>query len=208
MAAPLRDGTMLDAALDSVTMLALLADELGDRCGVIAFDDRVRVSVAPRHRGGRTVIEALSALEPTTTDSDFELAFTRVGGARRAFVAVLTDLVDEAAARSLIAAVPILARRHSVTVASVVDPALQDALDAASPGGAGGAGGAAVDGRPRAGDVQAAARAAVARDVLESRAAATAQLVAAGATVIEAPAERLPELFLHAYLRAKARARV
>ena len=38
---------------------------------------------------------------------------------------VLTDLLEESAARSLVAAVPVLARRHAVVVASAADPDLE-----------------------------------------------------------------------------------
>ena len=69
-------------------------------------------------------MRALFDLEPRPVDSDYELAFRRVGGAKRAFVLVFTDLLDEAAARSLVDAVPVLARRHAVVVASVRDPDL------------------------------------------------------------------------------------
>ena len=40
---------------------------------------------------------------------------------------VLCDLFDDAAARALIDAVPVLARRHAVLVASVLDPDLERA---------------------------------------------------------------------------------
>ena len=69
---------------------------------------------------------ALFDLEPVDADSDYELAFRSVAGGKRAFVLVLTDLVDEAAARSLLDAMPVLARRHAVCVASVRDDALDD----------------------------------------------------------------------------------
>ena len=45
---------------------------------------------------------------------------------------VFTDLIEEVAARSLVAAVPVLARRHEVVVAGVIDPDL-DALLRARP---------------------------------------------------------------------------
>lgn len=190
MAAPIGSRTMLDASLDAVAMLALAADELGDRCGAIAFDQTIRRVVAPSHRSGRQVIEALFDLEPAPVDSDFERAFQRVGRARRAFVAVFTDLVDEAAARSLLEAVPMLARRHVVVVVSATDQALEQA--ALTP----------------ASTVLDAASGLVALDVLEARAAASATLVRAGAAVIEADADRLAERCLRAYLDAKARARL
>ncbi len=190
MSAPLGPRTMLDAALDAATVLALATEELGDRCGAIAFDAEIRRTVTPRHMSGRQVIDALFDLEPAPVDSDFELAFTRVGRSRRALVAVFTDLVDEAAARSLRAAIPMLARRHTVLVATAADPALEEL-----------AAGADTSARGRAATL-------VAQDVLAERARAAQTLTRAGALVVGAPAEKLPERCLDAYLRAKARARV
>jgi uncharacterized protein (DUF58 family) len=189
MAAPLGDRTRLDAALDAVTAVALVADELGDRAGAIAFDDVVRARVAPGRARGATVVEALFDLEPSAVDSDYELAFRAVTRAKRAFVLVLTDLLEEAAARPLVAAVPVLARRHAVTVASASDPDL----------------GAGVGTPPETeADVLAAA---VAVDVLDARRRAAALVRRAGAQVVEAPPGALPAACVDAYLRAKARLR-
>jgi uncharacterized protein (DUF58 family) len=190
MSAPIGERTMLDASLDAVTMLALAADELGDRCGAIAFDETIRRVVAPAHLSGRQVIESLFDLEPAPVDSDFERAFQRVGRSRRALVAVFTDLVDEAAARSLTEAIPVLARRHVVLVVSATDPELERAA-LRTPSTTFGA-----------------ARGLVALDVLEARAAAAATLTRAGALVIEAGAGELADRCLRAYLEAKARARL
>jgi uncharacterized protein (DUF58 family) len=190
MSAPIGSRTMLDASLDAMAVVALAADELGDRCGAIAFDASVLRSLAPRHLGGHQVVEALFELEATALDSDFEVAFTRVGRSRRAFVLVLTDLIDEAAARSLIAGMPMLARRHAVVVASAIDPALVH-LTTTPPTSAAQVAGAVV-----------------ALDVLEARARAALQLRRAGAEVLEAPAEELAARCLRAYLRAKSRARL
>ena len=74
------------------------------------------------------MIQAILAVEPRLVDSDYDLAFRSVGNSKRGLVVVFTDLVDEAAARSLLAAVPVLARRHAVVVASVTDPDLHDAM--------------------------------------------------------------------------------
>ncbi len=185
MGARIEERTLLDAALDVLSVIALAADEFGDRFGAIAFDDTVRRTLAPRHRGGAGAIEALFDLEGRAVDSDYEAAFARVGRARRAFVLVHTDLVDDAAARSLIAGVSVLARRHAVIVASVADPALQSLASH--------------------GDLP---RKVVALDVLAARRNAALRLQEAGALVLEADVQRLSALCLDAYLSAKLRGRL
>jgi uncharacterized protein (DUF58 family) len=125
MAAPLGDRTRLDATVDAATAVALVADEVGDRAGVIAFDDRVRRRLPPARGGGDAVVRAIFDVEPTAVDSDYELAFRAVGSGKRAFVLVLTDLLEEAAAQPLLDAMPVLARRHAVVVAGVIDPDLE-----------------------------------------------------------------------------------
>lgn len=193
MAAPLPGPppqTRLDAALDAVTAVALVADEVGDRCGAVAFDAVIRRRLSPRRRGGRPAVEALFDLEPTGADSDYELAFRTVGRGKRSLVLVLTDLLEEGAARPLVEAVPVLARRHAVVVASVIDPDLA-AMVSTAPS-------TLLD----------AYTASVAVDVLDARARVVHQLTRAGAEVVEAPPAQLAAACVAAYLRLKNRARL
>lgn len=190
MAAPAGSVTLLDVALDAVAVLALAADELGDRCGAIAFDDQIRTHLLARHRAARRVLDALLDLEATAVESDFERAFARVGGSRRALVLVFSDLVDEAAARSLAQAVPMVARRHAVVVASTRDAELEARAQT-----------------PASTDLRRAA-ALVAGEVLDARRGAAATLTRAGARVLQAPAEQLGARCLRAYVDAKSRGRL
>jgi uncharacterized protein (DUF58 family) len=185
MAAPLGDRTRLDEALDAATALALVADELGDRCGALAFDDAIRRRVRPGRATGAAVIRATFDLEPSERDADFELAFRTVGGGKRALVVVLTDLLDEAAARALVDAVGVLVRRHAVVIASASNPDVEALAHAPDP-----------------------FRAAAARDLLAARARATTALRGAGATVVEAAPGTLNAACVQAYLRAKSRGRL
>jgi uncharacterized protein (DUF58 family) len=189
MAAPFADRTRLDAVLDAAVAVAAVADVLGDRCGGVAFAGGVLRSLPARRAGARDVVAALYDLEPLSVDSDYELAFTHVRGAKRAFVLVLTDLLEESAARPLVEAVPVLARRHAVAVAGAADVDL-DALVRESPN--------------TTKDVY---RAAVALDVLAARARVAAQLRRAGADVVEAPPSGLAAACVRSYLRAKWTAR-
>jgi uncharacterized protein (DUF58 family) len=191
MTAPVGDRTRLDATIDAVAAVALVADEVGDRCGVVAFDDEVLRHLRPRRSGGDAVVRAVFDVEPSSVDSDYELAFRTVGGGKRAFVLVLTDLLEEAAAQPLVDAVPVLARRHAVVVASVADPDLEHAVTT-SPS--------------RPAEVYTAA---VALDVLDARARVAARLRRSGAQdVVEAPPDSLAPACVGAYLRAKSRARL
>lgn len=190
MAAPVGEGTALDIALDAASAVGLVADAVGDRCGAVAYADEVLRRLTPRRAGGEALVRACFDLQPRGVESDPELAFRAVGGLKRALVVVLTDLVDVAAARSLVGAVPVLARHHEVVVASAPDPAL----------------GAAITKAPESiDDVLAAA---VAVEVDRARTEAVRSVRAAGAQVVEAPPAGLGAACVAAYLRAKARARL
>ena len=190
MAAPLGDATRLDAAVDAVAALAFVAQELGDRCGAVAFDDHLLRRVAPRRKSAHTIVRALFDLEPSGADSDYELAFRTVSRTKRSFVVVFTDLLDEGAARTLLGAVPLLAAHHAVVVATASDIDL-DRITATAPR------------HPR--DVYASV---VALDVLDARARVVAKLARAGAHTVEAPPDRLGAACVASYLRAKDRARL
>ena len=190
MAAPLGDRSRLDAALDAVAAVAVVADEVGDRCGVVAFDIETRREVRPRRGGAGAVVDATFDLESRPVDSDYELAFTAVARSKRSFVLLITDLLDESAARALLDAVPILARRHVVAVATVTDPDV-----------------AGIVSTPPATAVDVYA-AAVAHEVLDARATVSARLARAGAEVVEAAPDGFSAACVSTYLRAKHRARL
>jgi uncharacterized protein (DUF58 family) len=190
MATPLGDRTRLDVALDVMTALGLVADELGDRFGVVAFSNAVERSLAPRRNGGDAAVRTCFDLEAKGVDTDFELAFRAVGRSKRAMVVVVTDLLDESSAATLLDAAPILTRRHAVVVAAVRDRAIT-AIMRREPT-------SAVD----------AYEAVVAASVTAARERIVARLRGTGAAVVEATAEALPAACVDAYLSLKARARL
>ena len=190
MGAPLGDRTRLDAAVDAVAAIASVTNELDDRCGLVVFDARVLRRVGPARRNALRVIEAVHDIEPSAVESDYELAFSELGGGKRSLVLVFTDLIEETAARPLVEAVGLLARRHAVIVAATRDRDSE----------------AAVASRPQ--ELFDSYRSAVALDVLEARARVTARLRSVGAEVVEAPEGKLGAATVRAYLRAKGRARL
>ena len=123
-------------------------------------------------------------------ESSYHLVFERIAAQKRAFVLVLTDLLDEAAARPIGQAIPALGRKHEVAVASVSDPDVAAALLA----------------EPRS--VEDAARAVVAGGVAMGRDAAVAEVRRHRARVIDANPSSFGPACVAAYLEAKARVRV
>lgn len=190
LSSPVGDRTRLDAALDALAAVAAVADVVGDRVGAVVFDDEVRRVVKPRRANASALTRLLDDLQPNLVDSDYDGAFARVGSAKRSLVIVFTDLLDAAAARPLLAAVPVLSRRHAVLVASATDPDLT----------------AAVTVTPTT--ARELAVAGVATDILTERDLARTRLTAAGALVVDAPASRLATRCVSAYLRLKATARI
>ena len=189
MGAPIEDRTRMDVAVDAAAAVAAVADVVGDRSGAVAFRDRILRDLPTRHRGGPDVAETIFDLEAEHVESDYLLAFQHVAARKRALVVVLTDILEESAARPLVEAMPVLARHHSVVVASPLDPDVRNAVTSADDG------------------IEGAARAAIALDVLEARHRAVLEIQRLGAQVVECPWERFSVEVVGAYLRAKALAR-
>jgi uncharacterized protein (DUF58 family) len=190
LSAPVGDRTRLDVALDALAAVAAVADVVGDRVGAVVFAGDVERVVRPRRSSAAGLVRLLDDLEPTIVDSDYEAAFARVASAKRSLVVVFTDLLDGAAAAPLLAAVPVLARRHAVVVAGVTDPDLVEAVTVAP--------------TTRRGFHVAT----VATDLLSERDQVRSRLTAAGALVVDAPVEELPSACVAAYLRLKSTARL
>jgi uncharacterized protein (DUF58 family) len=185
MTAPVGQHTRLDVAVDAGAAVAHTADALGDRCGVVAFSDRVLRSMPPIRRGANALVEAIHDLEPIPVESNYEVAFRAVRRSKRSLVVLFTDLFEESAAIPLVEALPVLSRRHAVVVAYVRDDDLREAV--VNPG-------------------DSPYRAVVALDALEARRKVVARLRHSGVTVIEAAADDLPAAAVAAYLSLKQRA--
>jgi uncharacterized protein (DUF58 family) len=184
----------LDHAMDAVMMLTAVATRLGDRAGLVAFDDRVRAIVAPGHGRDQLtrVTEAMYALEPALVESDYLGVFTDTltRFRRRALLVILTELTQEGVTETLLPALPLIARDHLVVVASVTDPKVAGwARAVPSDGGS-------------------AYRKAAAVTALADRRATAARLRALGAVVVDAEPGKLAPQLADAYLKVKATGRL
>jgi uncharacterized protein (DUF58 family) len=190
MVSPVAGATRLDIALDALAVLAAAADDAGDRVGAVAFAGDVLRQLEPRRRGAEQVVRALFDLEPSEIESDYDRAFQSVAGRKRALVALFTDLVDAAAARTLLSVLPVLARRHVVMVVSCADLDLQ----------------AAVTAEPN--DLRDVLRASVSLDLLAARRRTIGLLQRMGAVVVEADPTSLGPACATAYAGIKSAGRL
>jgi uncharacterized protein (DUF58 family) len=194
MAGRVEDVPRLDHAMDAVMMLTAVATRLGDRAGLVAFDQRVRAVVAPGHARDQLgrVTEAMYSLDPELVESDYRGAFaeTLARFRRRALLVIFTELAEQAMAETLLPALPLVARDHIVVVASVRDPeVIRWARSSPVEGGT-------------------AYRKAAAVAALAERRRTVARLRSVGATVVDAPPGRLAPELADAYLRVKATGRL
>ena len=183
--------TKLDHAVNTALMLSYVAVAKGDEVGLLGFADTVR-AYAPTRRGRRQFLrltEELRKIEVTTTEPDYRAAFEflRARSGRRSLVVLFTDLVDEQASRSLVAAVTRLAGNNLVLCCLLADPQLAETAA-----------------RVPSSTTELFERV-VAEDVRDARARALAIMRRRGVHTIDVPAERLTVATIQRYLELKRR---
>ncbi|BBO34685.1 DUF58 domain-containing protein [Lacipirellula parvula] len=132
MGASVGNGTKLDCAVDAALMLARVALQTGDRCGIAVFDDAVRGYLSPV--AGVSAMGPLAdqvyALDSQMREADFGAMFAelQVRQPRRSLIVVLSDLVDEETSQRMRTSMMRLAKRHVVLFAALQTPLLAAAL--------------------------------------------------------------------------------
>ncbi|MEV6319201.1 DUF58 domain-containing protein [Streptomyces sp. NPDC051776] len=124
------DAPRLDAAMDAALLLAALATRAGDRVDLLAYDRRIRTSVQGRAAGDvlPALVNALAILEPELVETDARgLTATALRTApRRSLIVLLTGLDAAAIEEGLLPVLPGLTHRHTVLLASVADPRIEE----------------------------------------------------------------------------------
>ncbi len=185
MGSPIGTVTRLDIALDSLCALVLSADELGDRSGLVTYDDRVHDLVRAARRCSSTIINRTFATDASTVDSDHALALRTFGSHRSSLLVIFTDFFDLNSAAGLLEALPLVTRRHEVIVALVDDTEIETALGALRP------------------EVRQ-----VAQHVRNTRDEAISAVRAAGAQVIHGRPEGLAHACVENYVAARSRPKI
>ncbi|MFJ7331279.1 DUF58 domain-containing protein [Streptomyces cyaneofuscatus] len=125
------DVPRLDAAMDATLLLTALATRAGDRVDLLAYDRRVRARVQGRTSAGdvlATVVDALASLEPELVETDARgLSTSALSAAPRgSLIVLLTSLEAAPIEEGLLPLLPQLTQRHTVLLAAVSDPRIEE----------------------------------------------------------------------------------
>jgi uncharacterized protein (DUF58 family) len=182
-----------EAALDAALLLAALSKHAGDRVGVLAHDRRVRVAVDMTRQGDilPSVMRATAMLEPALVETDDGAIAAQILRRlrRRSLVIWFTAMEPAAIELGLLPVVGTLVKRHTVLVASVSDPRLDDLA------------------RDRS-DATAVYGAAAAEAARNDRARIASALRRRGVLVVAAPPAQFASKVADAYLDLKAAGRL
>ena len=131
--------TALERHLTAALVLLLAAQRQGDRFGVLAYDDRVRVFLRAGGGAGHYAAcrEALHALQPGEGTPDLAeiVRHLRTHLRRRALLVFLTDLGDPVLAEDFTRHARLLARQHLVLVNQLRPPGVAPLFSGAEVGG-------------------------------------------------------------------------
>lgn len=187
------DAPRLDASMDAALLLAALASRAGDRVDLLAYDRRVRALVQGRAAGEvlPSLVNALATLEPELIETDARgLTATALRTApRRSLIVLLTSLDTAPVEEGLLPVLSRLTKRHTVLVASVADPHIEQM--AASRG-----------------TTEAVYDAAAAAQARSERHRTAEKLMRRGVTVVDATPDELAPALADAYLSLKTAGRL
>ncbi|MGW1490873.1 DUF58 domain-containing protein [Streptomyces sp. NPDC002402] len=187
------DVPRLDAAMDAAMLLTALASRAGDRVDLLAYDRRIRAQVQGRSAGDLlpALVNALAPLEPELVETDARgLSATALSCApRRSLIVLLTSLDAAPIEEGLLPVLPQLTQRHTVLIASVSDPHVQQMSTSR-------------------GTIEAVYDAAAATQAQAQRRRTAEQLQRHGVTVVDATPDNLAPALADAYLALKAAGRL
>jgi len=125
-AARVSDEPRLDTAFEASLLLAALASVAGDRVDFLAFDRRVRGRVQGASGAGllSQMVDSMAMIDPELIEMDWAAVPGQVRSvtSQHALIVLLTSIDAAGASTGLLSVLPQLTRRHTVVVASVLDP--------------------------------------------------------------------------------------
>lgn len=183
--------TKFDTAIHASLALMSACAKAGDNCGLAVFGRRVKKYLPPK-RGIEhidAVLETLHDLEPEMVEPSYARAFQFISSnlKKRAFVVILTDLVDKESSKELITSLKLLRPRHLPLVVTIGDRDL-NAMVTATPS-----------------DINAVFRQSAAEEIIHQREAALRLVESLGGLALDVTTQTLGPQLLETYLRVKER---
>ncbi|MEZ5427535.1 MAG: DUF58 domain-containing protein [Pyrinomonadaceae bacterium] len=185
------DETKFDTAIHASLALMSAAARGGDNCGLMVFGRKVKKFLPPKK--GIThidaVLEALHDLEPELIEPSYLRAFRYISAnlKKRAFIVILTDLVDKDSSRELINSLKLLRPRHLPLVATIGDRDLN----------------ATVSSQPA--EIKDVFIQSAAEEIIHQREAALRLVETLGGLALDVTTQTLAPRLLETYLRVKER---
>jgi len=119
------DETKFDTAIHASLAMMSACARAGDNCGLLVFGRKVKKFLPPKKGVEHldAVLEALHDLEPELIEPSYARAFQYIASStkKRAFVVILTDLVDKESSKELINSLKLLRPRHLPLVVTIGD---------------------------------------------------------------------------------------
>lgn len=183
--------TKFETALHASLALMSACSRAGDNCGVMVFGRRVIRYLPPKRGVGQmdAALETLVDLEPQLVESSYSRAFQFISSntKKRAFVVILTDVIDKDSSSRLLEALPLLRPRHLPLVATIGDRDLN----------------ASVSSPPK--NEKELFLQSAAEELLVQRGAALLQVEALGGLALDVTTQTLATQLLESYIRVKVR---
>lgn len=128
MGADAGKGSKLDCAVDAALLVARVALQGADRCGLAMFDDQVLGYLPPQSglSSLHSLAECVYAAQTRWRESDFARMFATLQQrhSKRSLVVILSDMVDAETTHRFRASLARLAKRHVVLFAALQTPVL------------------------------------------------------------------------------------
>lgn len=185
------DETKFDTAIHASLALMSACAKAGDNCGLAVFGRKVKKYLPPK-RGLQhidAVLEAMHDLEPELIEPSYARAFQFVAAnsKKRAFVVILTDLVDKESSKELLNSLRLLRPRHLPLVVTIGDRDLN----------------ATVSQTPK--DIKDVFTQSAAEEIIHQREAALRLVESIGGLALDVTTQTLGPKLLESYMRVKER---
>lgn len=191
MTGRIENESKFDSAIQATLALMSAAMRGGDNIGIAVFGRRIKRFLPPK-RGVEqqdAALEMLYDIEPELIEPSYSRAFEFISGnlKKRAFIVILTDLVDEEGSKELLESLKLLRPRHLPAVVTIGDRDLRRA----------------VQDEPE--NVRELFTQSVAEEILHQRETALRKIETLGGLALDVTTRTLAPTLLETYLRVKER---